>query len=123
MASPNIIGGAATVVINGTPFNLVKAVYSPTSIARTTKKGQSGVFGISELPTQPSITVTITDVSGLTVGYFNGLTNASIVIAMDSGKVVSGISMWCVESQSVDTETGEFELKFEGTVGAVIERG
>lgn len=116
------VGGAATVTINGTAYNLATASYSPTSIERTTVKGQSGVFGRREMPTQPFITMTIYDAFGLTVGFFNGLTDASIVIAMNNGKIVNGVGMWCVDAQEVNTETGEFSLRFEGFVGSVIER-
>lgn len=113
----NRLAGIATITVDGASYRLVgKLSYSPSSIKRETLNGQDGVHGYSEMPVAGFISGTLRDSNGVKVSSFNAMTNVTIVCELANGKTVIGKNMWQVgEAVEVNTETGEFDIKWEGS--------
>lgn len=120
-ATLNRKAGIASLSINGVAYDVVSdAAYFANFVKRETLIGQSGIQGYSEMPQAGYISATIRDNGGLTAGYFNTLTNATLVLTLANGKLVYGDSMWNTEADEVKTQEATFMIKFEGA--SVIEQ-
>lgn len=113
--SSNLIAGIAQVSVNGTTYQLESAAkYSPATVKREAMIGQDGFHGWKETPVTGSITLSIRDAGSLNVGGFSAMRNATVVLQLANGKVVTGRNMATTEVKEVDTENAKFEVKFEG---------
>jgi hypothetical protein len=114
MAS-NLIAGIAQVTVDGATYQLEgSAKYSPSSVKREAMVGQDGFHGWKETPVTGSISMSIRDAGDMTVGSFNTMRNATVVLSLANGKIVVGRNMGTTDVQEVDTEDAKFDVKFEG---------
>lgn len=121
MANNN--AGWATLAIDGTTFNLVSdAGYSTGGRNRETQGGQDRIHGFKELPKAPFIKGKIRDGSGMSVASFNSMTNSTVTLTLNNGKMIVGQGMWTVEVQEVDSTEAMFDVRFEGVDGSVTEQ-
>jgi hypothetical protein len=113
--TPGLIAGVATLSVNGQSFFVRgKLAYKPSRVTRESKTGQSGVAGYKEMPVTGSISMTLSDAGGLTVGDFNRMTDVTVTAQLANGKGVTGSPMWQTGEIEVDTEEGTFDVTFEG---------
>lgn len=112
----NRLAGIATLTVDGQNYRLVGTLtYSPTIVTRETLKGQDAVHGYSEMPQAGFISGRFRDSSDLRISDFNAMTDVTVVAELANGKTVTGRNMWTVgEAQEVNTETSEFEVRWEG---------
>lgn len=114
--NPNRRAGIASLSINGVAYDVVSDLsYMPNKVKRETLIGQSGVQGYSEMPMAGYISATIRDAGSLAAASLNDLTNATLVLVLANGKVVSGDNMWCTDFAEVKTQDATFSVKFEGS--------
>ncbi len=114
--NPNRRAGIASLSINGVAYDVVSDLsYMPNKVKRETLIGQSGVQGYSEMPMAGFISATIRDAGSLAAASLNDLTNATLVLVLANGKVVSGDNMWCTDFAEVKTQDATFSVKFEGS--------
>lgn len=118
----NRIAGTVYFTIDGVSYAIAgDFAYNPSLVTRETAIGQDGVHGYIEKPMAPSISATLRDVGGLSVSEINGMTNNTITAELANGKLIIGRNMWTVESQTVKSTDGTFEVKWEGPQGSVTE--
>ena len=118
----NRLAGIAYISVDGQTYPLAGELsYSTGSVKRETLVGQDQVHGYSEMPRAPFISGSFRDVGSLTVASFNAMTNVTVSLELANGKHVVGRGMWIVEEQTVKTQDGTFEVKFEGFTGSVTE--
>lgn len=111
----NRLAGTITFTVDGQNYRIVgTATYSATRVERATLKGQSGVHGYSEMPKEGFISAKFRDSGDLKVADFNAMTDVTVVLELANDKTVVGSNMWTVESQDVNTETSEFDVRWEG---------
>lgn len=122
-AQTNRLAGTAYLAIDGVTYSLVGDFeWDPGAVTRESLLGMDGVHGFKEKPKGGKISGTIRDGGGLSVTSFNNMVNVTITCELANGKLIVGRNMWSVESQSVKSEDGTFELKFEGPQGCVTEQ-
>jgi hypothetical protein len=114
MAS-NLIAGTAQVTVDGATYQLEgSAKYSPSKVKREAMMGQDGFHGWKETPIPGFISMSLRDAGDLTVADFNSMRNATVVLELANGKIVTGRNMGTTDAQEVDTEDAKFDVKFEG---------
>lgn len=111
----SLLAGTASVTIDGTTYMLEGDMkYMPSTVKRESLVGMDGLHGFKETPVPGSISMSLRDSGGLTVGDFNRMTNQTVVVTLANGKLVTGKGMYTVETQEVDAGDAKFEVKFEG---------
>lgn len=109
------LAGTAYLSIDGKQYLLVGDFeYNASKRKRETLIGQDDVHGYSEKPNANHISGTLRDSGGLTVADFNDMTNVTVVGELANGKTIIGRNMWTVEDQTVKTQEGTVEVRFEG---------
>lgn len=107
--------GIASATVNGEAIDVSgDCTYNVVPIKQESLFGQSGYQGASQMFQACSIAFTARDADTLDISQFSGMTGASVVVHLVSGKTVSGESLNCVEVGEVKTTDGTFTLKFEG---------
>jgi len=106
--------GVTAGFINGAPYDITEARYSPSNWVRETLKGLNGVHGFSELPQQGRIVMTVRDAGGMTVRDFSSMTDTEVHLQLANGKTVGGSGMWVTEAIEVNVAEATFEVTFEG---------
>lgn len=113
--SSNLIAGTAQVTVDGTTRQLEGgAKYSPSTVKREALMGMDGFHGWKETPVPGSITLSLRDAGDMSVADFNAIRNATVVLSLANGKIVTGRNMGTTDAQEVDAEDAKFEVKFEG---------
>ncbi len=113
--SSNVIAGIAQVSVNGKTYQLEgTAKYNPSKVKREAMIGQDGFHGWKETPVTGTIALTVRDAGDLSVADFNAMRNATVVLQLANGKIVTGRNMGTTDVQEVDTENAKFDVKFEG---------
>ncbi|MGP3594309.1 phage tail tube protein [Vagococcus sp. WN89Y] len=108
------LAGTAYVTADGVSIMVAgQFQYRPSGVERTTLSGMDGVHGYSEKPVPGFISIQVRDNSGVTVEYFNGLTNTTVSAELANGKTIVGTGMWAVNTQDVNSEDATFTLRFE----------
>jgi len=107
--------GVTAGLVNGVPYDITEARYSPSKFTRETQKGLNGVHGYSELPNQGRIVITIRDAGGMTVSDFSDMTDVEVQLQLANGKTVGGTGMWVTEAVEVTVAEATMEVTFEGT--------
>lgn len=112
----NRLAGIANMTIDGQVFAVAgTAKWSPSGVTRETLKGQDGIHGYKEMPTEGKMSATLRDSGGLSVAGLNAVTNSTIVFGLANGKTVIGRNMWWAgDPAEVDTQEGTLEVRFEG---------
>ena len=116
MADPNRLAGVATITVDGTPHHVSgEGTYKPSGSSRESLVGQDGYHGYKETPQPGSIKWKGRDSGGLVVKALNEANNATVVLVLANGKVVTGRNMARVgDPIEVNTEDGTFDCAFEG---------
>jgi Phage tail tube protein len=110
----NLLAGTAHLTVDAKNYMVVGDMsYSVSAVERTTLKGQSGVHGFSESISPGFIAMTLRDAGGLSVQFFNGMVNVTVVVELANGKTIIGRNMWTVGVQEVKTAEATFDVRFE----------
>jgi len=108
------LAGVIQLAIDGAAFDVVGDwEFSNVTVTRETLKGQSRVEGYSEMPNQCFMSGRLRDRADLPIAYLNGLTGATIVALLASGKTVIMSDAWMVGEVSVNTQDAVYTVRFE----------
>lgn len=108
------LGGHAKLTIDGIVWTAKDIKYKPTGMKRETQVAQTGVAGFTEMPTQGSITATLFDRKDASVNEIQNKQDATVIVQLANGKVITGTGMWIAEQPELNTQDGTFEVTFEG---------
>jgi len=115
MSGSQLLAGITNAKIDGVTYQLEgKARYRVAKVKRDSLMGQDGFHGFKEMPLPGSIKMSLRDSGGLSIADFNAMRNATVVLELANGKIVTGRNMGTVEAEEVDTEEATFEVSFEG---------
>ncbi|HYF35276.1 MAG TPA: phage tail tube protein [Prosthecobacter sp.] len=88
--------------------------YRTSKFVRETLEGADSTHGYSEKPKTPFIEGKLSIPGDMPSNVFEDSTNANVTLALKDGKVVTGIGMWHVGENEVDTENNTMMFRFEG---------
>lgn len=110
------VAGVVSLAIDGESWDVKGPLsYMVSDSTVETVKGQSGVVGYSELPSQGAMSMKLFDRGDEAVATLAAKRNATITAVLANGKTVYGSNMWRVgEPPDVDTLDNSFDIKFEG---------
>ncbi len=123
MANNNKVGGIAYLKIDGVQFKLRgNAEYSPTNRERESVTGQDGeVHGFTEKTMTPYLSMDLTDSGGLSLQALQDLTNTTVTLELNNGKIFQLTGAWCVPQLKNGTTDGTIgDVRFEGKFGKEI---
>ncbi|OTP79492.1 phage tail tube protein [Caballeronia sordidicola] len=111
----NRIAGTAYLTADGKGYSVAGDFeYDPSSVARETLSGQSGVDGYSEKPKPGEIKATLRDMGGLSLAAINAMTDVTVVVELANGKTIIGRNMWTVEPQGAKAEDATVPVTWQG---------
>ena len=108
------IAGAASLTVDGVPFNITASDYRVSTFKAETLKGQTKVEGYSEMPMEGFISATVRLLPEQASAQLVGARGATVVLVRRSGQVIYGAQMWQTEDGSTNTADGTMSVKFEG---------
>jgi hypothetical protein len=117
----NRIGGIAYVKWNGRQIaahGKWKSNILPTK--REGIAGQDGVHGFKEMPRVPTIMGDVSYVEGCSIEELHSIKDATITLELANDAVHVLRNAWFADESEVDTEEGNFPVKFEGISGEEI---
>lgn len=108
------IGGKIQIKANGLQYRVKGSwTYNLGADKREGVVGSDGVHGYKELPQLPVLEGIITDSGELSVEELLALKDATILLELANGKLVSFTDAWFAGDGNVTTEEGEIEARFE----------
>ncbi len=115
---PNRIAGLAIMQIDGVTFPVASdAKYRVSDFNVELLEGQDGLHGTKELPKQGMIGAKLRDQGNFQVAGLAAKRNATVVLQLANGKVISGSNMSRVgDPPEVNSEDATFDIAFEGSV-------
>ncbi|WP_043838842.1 phage tail tube protein [Muricoccus aerilatus] len=109
------ISGSAYLTIDGLSFAVVgEPGYRLATVTRESLVSMTSIDGYSEKPIAPYIKATLRDMPGFSVADFEGMTNVTVELSLNNGKVITGQGMWNTAAQEVDAAEAKFAVQFEG---------
>lgn len=114
MAGP--IAGAASLTVDGEPYNITESDYRCSVFKAETLKGQTAVEGFSEMPMEGYISATLRLQPGQSSADVIGKRSATVVLVRRSGQTIYGSGMWQTEEGATNTKEGTLPVKFEGAL-------
>ncbi|GAN90964.1 phage tail tube protein [Gluconobacter frateurii M-2] len=108
------LAGAATLTINGEVWNVVGELqFQASGNVNETLKGQSAVEGFATMPGQGFIQATLRDRRDVDCFQYQGASGLTAIGQLANGKVITVDNGWQVETISLNTQEGTFELHIE----------
>jgi hypothetical protein len=109
------LAGTASITVDGRTYLLVgDPTYGVSAVRRTTLPGMDGIHGYKDEPIPGFISATLRDVRDLRLEDFNAMTNVSVVLTLNSGKIIAGTGLWTVDAQEVNVTEATFSVRWEG---------
>jgi hypothetical protein len=88
--------------------------YRPSSVIRETMTGEDGVHGYSEKPQPGMIKFQCRDMAGIGISGFQDMSDVTVELRLNNGKIVTGTGMWNVTAIEVNSADATFDLEFHG---------
>lgn len=107
------IAGAASLEVDGEPYNITASDYRVTGYKAETLKGQTQVEGYSEMPMEGFISATVRLLPHQSASDLINARGATVVLNRRSGQRAYGAGMWQTEPGQVNTLDGTMQVKFE----------
>jgi len=117
------VSGITSFTVNGSAFQVIEFIWDPAVQENETVRSLSGVDGYKSLPVAPFISGKFRDNSTVSVTSFTNLTNATLVIQLANGKQIVGHNLWYTGRPGVSGAEADFDFKFEGVAGTIMEVG
>ncbi len=115
------VGGIIFVKVDGAQYRAKGSwTYNIGQGKREGIVGADGVHGYKEMPQIPFIEGSITDDAAISLENFLNTTEATIVLELANGKIITLRDAWFAGDGNVSTEEGELEARFEGLSGEEI---
>jgi len=115
------VGGIIFVNVDGAQYRAKGSwTYNIGQGKREGIVGADGVHGYKEMPQIPFIEGSITDDPNISLENFLNTTEATIVLELANGKIITLRDAWFAGDGNVSTEEGELEARFEGLSGEEI---
>ena len=107
--------GKIFIKANGTQYKAKGSwTYNLGKDKREAVVGADSVHGFKAMPQVPFIEGTITDDSNLSLETLLDLTDATVILELANGKIISLNEAFWAADGNVSTEEGEIEARFEG---------
>jgi hypothetical protein len=110
------IAGAASLTVDGEPYNITASDFRPSGYKAETLKGQTQVEGYSEMPFEGYITATVRLLPNQQANRLVSARNVTVVLVRRSGQTVYGAGMWQTEDAGTNSLDGTMSVKFEGAL-------
>jgi hypothetical protein len=117
------ISGITTFTVNGTTLQVVDFVWDPATGENEMISSLSGVDGYKQKPVAPFVSGKYRDGRQVSVTNMTNLTAATIVINLANGKQIVGHNMVYTGRPGVSGADADFDFKFEGIAGCLMEVG
>ena len=117
------LAGITAFSVNGSAFNVIEFSWDPGVVENETMTSLSGVDGFSQKPVAPYIAGKFRDAQSVNVTGFTNLSNATIVVQLANGKVITGHNLWYIGRPGVSGADAAFDFRFEGVAGTISETG
>jgi len=110
------LGGGADLTVDGLGFSVVdEPQFRLATVAREAMKSMtSGFDGYKESPETPYIEANLRDMPGISIADFEGMTNVTVELRRNNGKVVVGQGLTCMTAIEVNVSDAKFKVRFEG---------
>lgn len=109
------IAGGAYGSIDGVGTALVaNPKYRLSTVTRESMTGMDGVHGYSEKPQPGMIGFQARDMPGLSIADFENMTNVTVELNLNNGKIITGTGMWLINAVEVSSAEATFDLEFHG---------
>ena len=109
------IAGSGSLTSDGVAFSVVdEPGYRLATRTRETMISMSSIDGYSEKPIAPYIKANLRDMPGFSVADFEDMTNVTVELVLNNGKVITGQGMWNTAAQEVNAGDAKFSVQFEG---------
>ncbi|WP_424138166.1 phage tail tube protein [Roseomonas chloroacetimidivorans] len=113
------LAGGAYLTTDGIGWAVVgEPGYRLSSVTRETMASMSGIDGYSEKPQAPYIKAQVRDMPGLSIADLGDMTNVTVELQLNNGKIVTGIGMWLAGAPEVNSTDATCSVQFEG--GTVV---
>ena len=110
------IAGAASLTVDGEPYNITASDFRVSAMKAETLKGQTAVEGFSEMPMEGFISATVRLQPNQSSSRLVSARNATVVLVRRSGQTVYGANLWQTEDAGTNTADGTMQVKFEGSL-------
>lgn len=111
----NKVGGIAYFKINNIQYALRGNMkYSAALFEREVVTGMDGIHGFKESFKAPYLECDVTDRGNLSTELLNQLTDATITVELNNGKIFTLNNAACLTQIEVDAMEGQFTIRFEG---------
>lgn len=109
------VAGTAFVKADGVDVEIKGGwTVDPGGAVREAVVGQNGVHGYKEMPAAPYMEGTVTTARGTRIEDLKGLVNATVTLEAANGTTWVLVGAWQAGELAVNTEEGEYTLRFEG---------
>ena len=108
------IAGAASLTVDGNPYNITASDFRVSAYKAETLKGQTAVEGYSEMPMEGFISATVRLQPNQASADLINARGSTVVLVRRSGQTVYGAGMWQTEEAGTNTVDGTMQVKFEG---------
>lgn len=109
------IAGTAFVKADDQQFPLKGSLtVSPSMVEREMISGQDRVHGYKEMPRVPFVEMTVSTLGELSLERIEAMTGVTVTAELKNGRVYVFRNATCTAAFEIDTEEGQFTVKFEG---------
>jgi hypothetical protein len=108
------IAGAASLTVDGVPYNITTSDYRVSAFKADTLKGQTAVEGYREMPMEGYISATVRLQPNQSTAALIAARGSTVILTRRSGQTIYGAGMWQTEDGQTNTDDGTLPLKFEG---------
>ena len=108
------LAGAASLTVDGEPYNITASDFRVSAYKAETLKGQTQVEGYSEMPMEGFISATVRLQPNQDSSRLVSARSVTVVLVRRSGQTVYGAGMWQTEDAGTNTMDGTMQVKFEG---------
>ncbi len=108
------IAGAASLTVDGIPYNITASDYRVNTFKAETMKSQTAVDGYSEMPAEGFISATVRLQPTQSSAALINARGSTVVLVRRSGQTIYGSGMWQTEEAGTSTVEGTMNVKFEG---------
>jgi Phage tail tube protein len=115
------IAGITRCTVDGQRFPLVEFSWDPFDQIHSTVTSLSGVDGYRSLPKAPYMAGKLRDSGSTSVTAFGQKTNSTVVFTLANGKQIVGHNLWFVDMANVNGADADFDFRFEGVAGTIVE--
>lgn len=118
------VSGIIQVQVNGVSLQTVEFAWDTALASNETVMSLSGVDGFKQPPVAPFMSGKFRDNASISVSsIIDPNQNNTVVAKLANGKLIQGHNLWYVGRPNVSGADADFDFRFEGMTGSIIETG